>query len=68
MKIILYSTGCPMCKVLKSKLNIAGVVYEEINDQETMIQKGFKSAPILEVEGKALNFNEAIGWVKNYEH
>ena len=57
-----------MCKVLKAKLNAAGVVYDEINDQEVMLAKGFKSAPILEVEGKALNFNEAIGWVKSYEH
>ena len=57
-----------MCKVLKAKLNVAGVVYDEVNDQEAMLAKGFKSAPILEVDGKALNFNEAIGWVKNYEH
>ena len=54
-----------MCKVLKTKLNLAGVSYEEINDQETMIAKGFKSAPILEVEGQVLNFKEAIEWVKN---
>ena len=65
MNIVLYSTGCPMCKVLKTKLNLAGVSYEEINDQETMIAKGFKSAPILEVEGQVLNFKEAIEWVKN---
>lgn len=54
-----------MCKVLKTKLNLVGVSYEEINDQETMIAKGFKSAPILEVEGQVLNFKDAIEWVKN---
>lgn len=64
MKIVLYSTGCPMCKVLKTKLNLANISYEEINDQETMIAKGFKSAPILEVDGKAMNFKDAIEWVK----
>ena len=53
-----------MCKVLKTKLNLAGVSYEEINDQETMIAKGFKSAPILEVDGEAMNFKDAIEWVK----
>lgn len=64
MKIVLYSTGCPMCKVLKTKLNLANISYEEINDQETMIAKGFRSAPILEVDGKAMNFKDAIEWVK----
>ena len=54
-----------MCKVLKTKLNLANIAYEEINDTETMIAKGFKSAPILEVDDKAMNFKEAVEWVKN---
>ena len=33
-KIILYSTGCPSCNVLKKKLAAKGIQFEENNDQE----------------------------------
>lgn len=63
MSVVLYSTKCPQCKVLESKLKQKNIVYEEINDIELMIQKGFKSAPVLEVDNTAYNFKEAIGWI-----
>lgn len=65
MKLVLYSTGCPMCKVLKTKLAATNLPYTEINDQEEMIAKGFKSVPVLEVDGKPLTFKEAVDWMKN---
>ena len=42
--------------------------FEEINDVDLMISKGFTAVPILEVEGKCLNFKEAVDWINNYEH
>lgn len=62
--IILYEHGCPNCKRLKARLDEKGIQYENITDIEIMKSKGFTSAPKLEVNGKVLNFKEAIDWVK----
>jgi len=61
--IILYSNDCPKCKILKQKLDQKQITYEECNDVELMIKKGFLSMPMLERDGKVMNFNEAIKWV-----
>ena len=63
MKIVLYSTGCPRCEVLKTKLKNKNIVFEENNDEKLMIDKGFESVPILEVEGVNYNFKEAVDWI-----
>ena len=62
-RIVFYSTGCPKCKVLKQKLDKAGVVYVEEHDEDTMIAAGLKSAPALLVGNELLLFPEAIKWV-----
>lgn len=64
MNIILYSTKCPKCKVLEAKLKQNNIGFEEINDADLMVQKGFKSAPVLEVDGAAYGFKEAVEWIK----
>ena len=63
MKITLYTTGCPMCKVLKSKLDSSGLDYDVIDDLDKMIELGFQSAPILDVDGTIMTFQEAVKWV-----
>ena len=64
--ITLYTTHCPKCRVIESKLKNKNIQYEENTDVNEMIQKGFQAAPILEVDGKALGFKEANDWVNNY--
>ena len=64
MSIILYSTKCPKCKVLETKLKQNNVGFEEINDVDLMIKKGFKSAPMLEVDGVVYGYRDAIEWIK----
>lgn len=64
IKIILWSTHCPRCKVLELKLKQKNIMYEEINDVELMKAKGFKEAPKLEVDGVVMDFKEAVNWVK----
>lgn len=64
MSIILYSTKCPKCKVLEMKLKQSNIEFEEVNDVGLMAQKGFKSAPVLEVDGAAYSFKEAVEWIK----
>ena len=59
----LYSTGCPKCKIIKTKLDKANIEYEIISDMNIMLNKGFKTVPMLEVDNKVLNFNEIVSWL-----
>lgn len=63
MNIVLYSNDCPRCKILKKKLEQNNIMFEENSDVEAMIQKGFTTAPILEVDGVIYNFKEAVEWI-----
>lgn len=63
MSVVLYSTHCPKCKVLESKLNQKSINYEENTDVEMMTQKGFATVPKLEVDGVVYDFKEAVEWI-----
>ena len=63
LNVVLYSTHCPKCNVLESKLNQKGISYEEVNDVKIMREKGFMSAPNLEVNGVDYDFKEAVKWI-----
>lgn len=65
--IILYSTNCPKCKVIETKLNQNNFVYDTVTDVGTMKELGITSAPQLAVNGVLYNFNEAIKWLKEQE-
>lgn len=62
-QIILYSNGCPKCKVIEAKLKQKGIKYEHITDVEIMLEKGFMSMPVLEANGTTMNFTEANNWI-----
>lgn len=63
--ITLYTTHCPKCKVLEKKLAQKNIEYVEVTDIAEMQKLGFKSAPILEVDGKIMNQTDAIRWLMN---
>jgi glutaredoxin len=58
-----YSIGCPRCVVLEKKLKQKGIDFELVSDKSVMEAKGFQSAPMLEVNGKVFDFNEAVKWI-----
>lgn len=62
--MILYTTHCPKCIILKNKLDEKGVKYDIVDDKKTMIEKKMLSSPQLEVDGNVMTFSEAIEWVK----
>ena len=64
-KVVLYSTGCPMCKVLKSKLMAKGIGFEENNSIEDMVALGVETVPVLSVDGELMTFSDAVGWVNS---
>ena len=66
MSIILYSTHCPRCKVLETKLKQKNIKYTEETDVDKMLAIGLKSAPALKVDdGDLMDFSKAIEWIKS---
>ncbi len=65
MNIILYSTGCPKCNVLKKKLQEKNIVYEENSSTEEMLALGITTVPMLSIHGEMKNFTESIAWLNN---
>lgn len=65
MAVVLYSTYCPRCSVLETKLKEKNIEFEINDNADEMLAKGFSTVPMLEVDGKALDFKEAIVWLNN---
>lgn len=63
---ILYSTGCPRCKILKQKLDKEGIPYTENNSAVEMLKLGIDQVPVLSVDGKQLGFSAAVKWASQY--
>jgi glutaredoxin len=61
----LYSTHCPKCEILKKKLTAKNVEFDEVNDIDIMIEKGYVSSPMLEVDGEIMDFTKANNWINN---
>lgn len=62
--IILYTTNCPKCKVVETKLNNLNISYTTCTDVDKMIELGIQSAPALEVNGTLMDFKQTINWLK----
>ena len=58
--------GCPLCKVLRMKMDAANIEYKHIEDEDAMVALGVKSAPVLIVEGAMHCGPEAIKWFNNW--
>ena len=59
--MILYTTPtCPKCKVIKMKLEKAGINYTVNENIEDMERIGIRSVPVLQKDGQLLDCN-AIG-------
>jgi hypothetical protein len=40
------------------------ISFDENNDVEIMLEKGLRMAPVLEIDGVAYGYKEAIEWIK----
>lgn len=67
MGIIVYSTDCPKCRIIEQKLKEKDIDYTVNKDVDLMMEKGFMSAPMLEVDGNVMSFSEAMNWVISHE-
>lgn len=67
--MIQYSlNGCPMCSMLKQKLDEKKIEYEMITDQQTIISKGITHVPVLELpDGQMLMAQAALQYIQGGE-
>lgn len=63
--IVLYSNGCPRCKILKSKLDAKDIQYTENSSVDEMLALGITNVPVLSLNGELMEFGEAVKWVNN---
>lgn len=63
MKTILYTTHCPQCNVLEKMLKQKNIDFVVVTGKEPILQKGYFSAPILEIDGKAMLYKEAYNYI-----
>lgn len=61
--IILYTTHCPKCNILKAKLDEKNIPYTEYDNVEFMKDMGITTVPVLNVNNKLLEFKSAVDWV-----
>ena len=64
IEITLYTTGCPICEMLKEKLDQAGIEYTVNQDVEEMKALGITHVPVLQVGGALLDTRAALTYVK----
>ena len=64
MEVIFYSTHCPKCRVVEILLKQKGIEYKEDDDVQHMLALGVVNAPQLSVDGKLLDFSQAVAWLK----
>ena len=61
--IILYTTHCPRCEVLRKKMDAANIHYQ-LNENVTEMQRlGIEAVPVLKIENQLLSFTEAVKWI-----
>lgn len=61
--VVLYSTNCPKCMVLKEKLYAKQINFEECNDVEEMQKLGMTVVPVLKVNDEYLDFKAANNYI-----
>lgn len=55
---------CPKCKILQAKLDEKGLDYEKSDNMQELIDLGFKTVPVLEVDGEYMDFGKAMKWIQ----
>lgn len=63
--VIYTSDACPLCTVLKKKLDGKNIEYREIQSLEEMTRLGITHVPMLDYGEGIVDYESAIGWVNN---
>lgn len=63
---VLYSTGCPKCKVLEEKLKRNDIPFELVEGEEAekaIRNLGHQTAPVFVCNKESMSFTSAIRWI-----
>lgn len=63
-KVKLYSTNCPKCRVLEIKLRQKNIPHTVVTDMEKIVGTGHRTVPLLEADGKIMEFTEALEFIR----
>lgn len=64
--MILHTIGCPLCDVLKEKLESKKVTFEINTDENKMAQLGITQVPVLQLDsGELLGFSAANKYINS---
>lgn len=67
MNVILYTTSCPKCILLKKLLVINKIKFSIESDLDTIMKIAYENnistAPFLKIDNKILNFDEAMSFI-----
>ena len=64
MEVKLYTTHCPMCKGVEAMLKNKNIAYDEIEGEDPIREMGFRSAPVLVVDGTPYVGKAIYDWFK----
>ena len=64
MSVVLYTTHCPKCTVLQTKLDQSNIKYTICDNIDDMQLLNIMSAPALEVNHELLDFSQALKWLR----
>lgn len=63
-KITLFSTDCPKCFVLETKLKEQNLDYTKNTDIDDMIKRRIYQAPMLLIDDKYYDYRDALKWLR----
>lgn len=64
-EIILFTTHCPKCRVLETKLQRKQIVYRECTNIDEMTALGIQSVPYLKVRNELMDFEKANSYINS---
>lgn len=65
-RMVLYTTGCPKCRILEKKLADKNVEYDKCEDTAVMAGLGIVAVPVLKTtDGRMLGYFEAVKYVNS---
>ena len=62
-QVVLYSNHCVHCKVLEDLLKKHNIKYSVVDDVNTMLNLGLTHMPVLEIDGKFMQFKDAYNYI-----
>ena len=67
MSVVLYSSGCPMCKVLETKLNQKNIKFEISDNLDYLVEQGVQTLPQLGINNSLIDFKNSCNLVNQYD-